>query len=47
MTCKNIYFAEGKHRIETLDITAEDVIKLLSSGMSINYRAETPYPGLN
>ena len=46
MTCKNIHFAEGKHRIETLDITAEEVIKLLSSGMSIDYICDH-FPLLN
>jgi uncharacterized protein (DUF433 family) len=37
MPAKNIYFADGKHRIETLDISVEEVMQLLSSGMDIDY----------
>jgi uncharacterized protein (DUF433 family) len=46
MSTKNIYLAEGKHRIEALDITVEDVMQLLSSGMSIDYICDH-FPLLN
>ncbi len=46
MSSKKIYFSEGKHRIETLDLTVEDVMQLLSSGMSIDYICDH-FPLLN
>ena len=46
MPAKNIYFAEGKHRIESLDISVEEVMQLLSSGMDINYICDH-FPPLN
>ncbi|MDB4470880.1 DUF433 domain-containing protein [Deltaproteobacteria bacterium] len=46
MSSKKIYFAGGKHRIESLDITVEEVMQLLSSGMSIDYICDH-FPLLN
>lgn len=46
MSRKEIYFVEGKHRIETVDIAVEDVMQLLSSGMSIDYICDH-FPLLN
>ena len=37
MPAKNIYFSDGKHRIENLDLNVEDVMRLLSSGVDIDY----------
>ena len=33
---KNIYY-DGKHRIEGVDISVDDVMQLLSAGMSVDY----------
>jgi uncharacterized protein (DUF433 family) len=46
MSAKNIYFADGKHRIEALDITVEEVMQLLSASMDIDYICDH-FPPLN
>lgn len=37
MTARKIYFSEGKHQIDGIDITVDEVMQLLSSGMTIDY----------
>ena len=34
---RHIYYAEGKHRIEGIDISVDEVMQLLSAGMDIDY----------
>jgi uncharacterized protein (DUF433 family) len=46
MPAKNIYFENGKHRIEALDISVEEVMQLLLSGMRIDYICDH-FPPLN
>jgi len=40
MTAKKIYFDRGKHRIEDVDISVDQVMLLLSAGMDIDYIAD-------
>lgn len=37
MTAKKFYFARGKHRIEDVDITVDQIMQLLSAGMNVEY----------
>ena len=35
MATKHIYFEAGKHRIDEVSVTVEDVLALLAAGMSV------------
>jgi len=46
MSAKRIYFENGSHRIDGVDITVDDVMVLLSNGMTAE-QVEDRYPELD
>lgn len=45
-TARKLYFADGKHRIEGVDISVKEVMQLLSSGMETDTISDR-YPQLS